>query len=171
MSTFSNAGFAAIMLLPAGLIYAGLVDLTTMRIPNGLIAILCVGFVVAAQLAGVSAQTIGLSIAVALSVLLCSAALFALGLIGGGDAKLAAVAALWLGSDHVVPFLAYTALIGGGLALLVLAFRAFALPARLRARGWIERLHAPTSGIPYGIALGLAALAVFPQTHWATALS
>lgn len=168
--TSSYAALATIV-LPMGMICAALADLTTMRIPTGLIVLLCAGFLAASQVAGVSTQAMWFSLAVGLSVLLCMAALFALDLIGGGDAKLIAVAALWLGPDHVLPFLAYTALIGGVLALVLLTFRSLTLPSRLQARGWIARLHDPMSGIPYAIAVALAALTVFPDTHWASSLS
>jgi prepilin peptidase CpaA len=33
------------------------------------------------------------------------------------------------------------------------------------------RLHAKDSGIPYGIALAIGALAVYPQTAWVKAVS
>jgi prepilin peptidase CpaA len=29
---------------------------------------------------------------------------------------------------------------------------------------WLERLHAPRTGVPYGIALAAAALVVFPES-------
>ena len=38
---------------------------------------------------------------------------FALGWIGGGDAKLAAATALWLGFDHLLKYLLYASLFGG----------------------------------------------------------
>src|SRR5262249_52418386 len=47
-------------------------------------------------------------------VLVAAFSLFARGVIGGGDAKLAAATALWLGFDHLLPYLLYASLIGGG---------------------------------------------------------
>jgi len=41
---------------------------------------------------------------------------------------------------------------------------------RLR-QAWIERLHGKDAGIPYGIALAAAALAVYPDTAWMTGLA
>jgi len=32
--------------------------------------------------------------------------------------------------------------------------------------GWIARLYRADTGIPYGIALGAAAVAVYPKTPW-----
>ena len=37
-------------------------------------------------------------------------------------------------------------------------------------RDWAERLHREGAGVPYGIALAAAALLVYPQTEWMTAI-
>jgi prepilin peptidase CpaA len=36
----------------------------------------------------------------------------------------------------------------------------------LARQSWILRLHETDGGIPYGIALAAAALAVYPKTGW-----
>jgi prepilin peptidase CpaA len=94
---------------------------------------------------------------------------FARGWIGGGDAKLAAATALWLGWGHLYEYLLYASLLGGVLTLALLEFRKFALPSLLAGRAWLERLHQPDGGIPYGIALAAAALIVYPATAWMAA--
>jgi prepilin peptidase CpaA len=40
------------------------------------------------------------------------------------------------------------------------------LPAFALRHEWLQRLHDPKQGIPYGIALAGAALAIYPQTVW-----
>ena len=40
------------------------------------------------------------------------------------------------------------------------------LPRLLVGQEWAERLHRKDSGVPYGIALAAAALAVYPDTIW-----
>jgi prepilin peptidase CpaA len=94
-----------------------------------------------------------------------------MGWIGGGDAKLAAVVALWLGADLVLPYVLYTAVFGGLLTLAILQFRTMALPSRCITVGWINRLHASTSGVPYGVAIASAALVVFLQSPWIEAFT
>jgi prepilin peptidase CpaA len=42
------------------------------------------------------------------------------------------------------------------------------LPQFLAGREWVDRLHRPDGGVPYGIALAAAALIVYPQTEWMT---
>ena len=40
----------------------------------------------------------------------------------------------------------------------------------LAGQAWLLRLHAKESGIPYGIALAIGALAVYPETEWIEAV-
>ena len=87
---------------------------------------------------------------------------FARGWIGGGDAKLAAATALWLGFDQLLDYLIYASLFGGVLTLLILRFRLMPLPALLADQEWVKRLHRMDAGVPYGIALAVAALWVYP---------
>jgi len=99
-------------------------------------------------------------------VLVAAFSLFARGIIGGGDAKLAAATALWLGFDHLLPYLLYASLLGGVLSVGLIWFRMAPLPDWLARHDWAQRLHGKDAGVPYGIALAAAALAVYPQTPW-----
>ena len=105
-------------------------------------------------------------LAAATVVLVVAFAFFSQGWIGGGDAKLAAATALWFGFDHLLDYLIYASLFGGALTLAILQFRKIPLPAVLARQTWILRLHETDGGIPYGIALAAAALAVYPKTGW-----
>src|SRR5581483_7352438 len=98
--------------------------------------------------------------------LLIGAMLFARGVWGGGDAKLLAAAALWMGWQHLPEFILATALAGGALASGLLAARAFAGPVNDGSR-WYSRLLRGGEGIPYGIAISAAALYVAPHLgYW-----
>jgi len=99
-------------------------------------------------------------------VLVAAFGLFARGIVGGGDAKLAAATALWLGFDHLLPYLLYASLLGGALSVGLIWFRMAPLPDWLARHDWAQRLHGRDAGVPYGIALAAAALAVYPQTPW-----
>ncbi len=146
--------------------YAGLMDLTTMKIRNSLVLGLLAAYSILAPLAGFSIADIGWSVVVAAGVLLVTFIFFSRGWMGGGDAKLASVAALWIGADQTATFLVYTALLGGALTLAILQFRMLVLPAFVQDRRWIVTLQSPQSGIPYGVAIAAAALTVFPKTSW-----
>ena len=50
------------------------------------------------------------------------------------------------------------------LTLLILVVRRYPLPNFLQRHKWIDRLHDPKSGVPYGITLAIAALLVYPET-------
>ena len=97
--------------------------------------------------------------------------MFAGNWIGGGDAKLLAAAALWLGFDHLLSFLIWTAILGGGFSLLILAYRRFLPPVWLLGQSWAMRLHDSREGIPYGVAIAGAGLIVYPHTIWMTAIA
>ena len=62
-------------------------------------------------------------------------------------------------------------LLGGALAVLILAARQIALPLFLLRWSWIARLHEPQTGIPFGVALGVGATIIYPETAiWLGAL-
>jgi prepilin peptidase CpaA len=91
---------------------------------------------------------------------------FARGWIGGGDAKLAAATALWLGFDHLMGYALYASIFGGVLTLAMIRFRLMPLPRMLEDQDWVKRLHRLDGGVPYGIALAAAALLIYPYTPW-----
>ena len=64
----------------------------------------------------------------------------------------------------------YASLFGGALTLLLLQFRQWPLPYPLAGQAWLLRLHAKESGIPYGIALAIGALMIYPETEWIKAV-
>jgi prepilin peptidase CpaA len=157
---------AAAAIFAFAMVYAGLTDLTTMRIRNNLCLWLFGSYAALAPFVGFTVEQIAWSAAFAAALLAVSFILFAFGWMGGGDGKLLAVTALWLGVDHAPAFLIYTGLFGGALTLAVLQLRLVGLPAFLGNRPWITRLQSDNSGVPYGVAITLAALVVFPQTRW-----
>src|SRR4051812_36044089 len=96
---------AILLLLPALAILAALKDATSYTIPNWISLALLAGFVPAALVTHLPLMVIGLSFAIALGGLVLGMAMFALGWIGGGDAKFMAAASLWLGWAGLPTFL------------------------------------------------------------------
>jgi prepilin peptidase CpaA len=156
-------------LFPAMMAFAASSDLLTMTIANRVSLILIAGFAVLALLCGISGADLLSHVGAAALVLVIAFVCFASGWIGGGDAKLAAATALWLGFGHLFDYLIYASLLGGVLTILIVQFRALPLPRLLAGQDWAERLHQEGGGVPYGIALAAAALLVYPQTQWMTA--
>ncbi len=159
-----------LMLFPAMMAFAASSDLLTMTISNRVSLILAGGFVALALASGMSATDMLSHLGAATIVLVVAFGFFARGWIGGGDAKLAAATALWLGFDYLMDYLFYASLLGGAMTLLLIQFRMRPLPAMLVGQGWAERLHRKDAGVPYGIALATAALAVYPETQWMLAI-
>lgn len=159
-----------LLLFPLLMAYAACSDLLTMTISNRVSLLLIAGFFVLAIASGMGLTEIGLHVAAGATVLAISFTCFALGWIGGGDAKVAAATALWLGFEYLLPYLTVASLLGGVLTLALLAFRHWPLPYALSGQHWLLRLHHPQSGIPYGIALAAGALLIYPETPWIKAV-
>lgn len=156
---------------PFAMAYAAASDLVSMTISNRLCLSLVASFALCAALLGLGLDVIAWHLAAGLIVLVVSFGLFAAGWIGGGDAKLAAATALWFGFDQLLPYLLLSSFGGGLLTLLILHLRSHPLPSPAANWGWVQRLHAPKEGVPYGIALAFAALIILPDTAmWRAAM-
>jgi prepilin peptidase CpaA len=170
MPTSITHGFAmldnlAIVVFPALMTYAAFSDLFTMTISNWISIGLVAAFVLLALLFGSPPAAIGLHLAAGAIVLVVTFTLFAMGWIGGGDAKLAATTAVWMGFDHLLDYGLASAVLGGALTIFVLLFRRLPMPGWARARAWLMRLHDQDNGVPYGIALAAAGLILYPETR------
>jgi len=149
-----------LLVFPFAMLYAATMDVLTMRIANPISLGLVAAFPLIALVAGMPAQQMLVHFGVAAAVLLANMILFQLRLVGGGDAKLIAAAALWIGYE---PFLVYVTIFGGALALFLLVYRR-APAAALPLPEWAVRLHKPREGMPYGVAIAAGALVVYPMT-------
>jgi len=116
---------------------------------------LAVCFVLFAAMAGLPVLDAGAHVLCAVTILAGGFVLFYLSLLGGGDAKLLASAALWFGFDQLLPFLASVALAGGVLSLAYMAANAMRTEF-----GWP---FSDTRSVPYGAAIAAGALAVLPD--------
>ena len=114
---------AVLLIFPAGMALAATMDLLTMTIPNCLCAALVVGYFILAAILGVPMQGVLFNISCGAAVLILTFGLFSLGWIGGGDAKLAAATALWLGWNPLLDYSLSAAMCGGALTLALLLGR------------------------------------------------
>ncbi len=153
----------AALLFSLALLYAGARDLMSYEIPNWISLTLLAVYLVASVFGSLGFVTIGWHLAAGAAVLAVGILLFAAGIFGGGDAKLLAVCAVWLGWANLLKFFVIVALIGGVLALFLIAFRRITLPASWEKRAWIRGLHAEDGGIPYGVAIGLGGILMVPE--------
>ena len=171
-----QASFLLVGVLPVLLVAAAIFDLTSFTIPNILPGAMLVLFLIFLSAMALSGHTVswneisGHLMAGGLG-LIAGMIMFALGWIGGGDAKLFAAICLWLGWDSMLDYAVIATIAGGTLTLALLSLRAFLVPEFFQ-RQWISRLLDPKGAIPYGVALAGAALLVLPATqifHLATA--
>jgi prepilin peptidase CpaA len=157
---------ARLLVFPALMAFAASSDLLTMTISNRVSILLAIGFGGLAAATGMPLGIVLGHLGAGLLVLAIGFVFFARGWIGGGDAKLAAAAALWLGWGDLYDYFLCASLLGGWLTLALIEFRRCALPPLLAGRAWIERLHRTDGDVPYGVALATAALVVYPTTAW-----
>jgi prepilin peptidase CpaA len=156
---------ALLAVFPAMTIVAALRDATSYTIPNWISGLLVLGFPVAALALGLPLAGLGVHAGTGAIALVAGMAMFALGWIGGGDAKLFAAAGLWLGWPAGVTFILVTAVTGGGLAVALLGLRSIWLrPYVQGGPAWFGRLATPGENVPYGVAIAVGALAAFPAS-------
>ena len=156
-----NAGFTELLLglLAILLVVAAVIDVRTFTISNGLNATV-------ALMAPLYWWSIGLplwpdaaiQVAVAASVFALLAVTFYMGMMGGGDVKLAAAIALWFSPITTLKFLVLMSLAGGVLTLIVLLIHKKRGNPRLDEDGNPVRPE-----VPYGVAIAAGALWILAQ--------
>lgn len=152
------------VVFPLCLAVAACSDFLTMLIPNRVSAILLAAFFVVAPLAGLGLNEIAMHAAAGAIVFSACFALFALNVMGGGDAKLLTASAVWFGMTFsLFEFLIYVSFIGGILTLAILSLRAHT--NTILASGLPVPTHLMTAKkVPYGVAIGIAAFMAYPAS-------
>jgi prepilin peptidase CpaA len=153
---------------------AAISDLRTYRIPNKLVLAVALLFVLAAPMAGMPMEIVLWHLLAGASLFALGYGLFCAGMIGGGDAKLVAAAALWIGWTALPHFLLYTALAGGALAIGMLVWEFIRMHVELTANNpeasLIKRVTSLKPDLPYGVAIALGACAALPRAWWTSHL-
>jgi prepilin peptidase CpaA len=149
------------------MIWAGMTDVRSFTITNRTNLTIAISFFALSLPMGMQMGEFAGHFYVGLITFSIAILLFFLGIFGGGDAKLMGAAALWLGPAAIQPFVFYTALSGGLLALVLWAGRKVSaklgLPKQPR---WARRLLRKQSAVPYGVALAIGAISATPYTTW-----
>lgn len=152
---------AAIILTLAACLAASFYDVRARRIPNWLTGSVALAALGLHTLDGFQAAAVSLAVMLVLTV--AGTLVYARGGIGGGDVKLAIATSGMLSYPLCVPFLLYTAIGGGLLAVLFLIFRADSRPSLSR----ITLIAAGAGGVaatrttlPYALAFAFGAVVV-----------
>ncbi len=156
--------YALLFTFPLAMAFAAANDLFTMKIPNKISLVLIVGFALAALYVRLPLEAALTHVAIGAAALAAGFVLFSLRLLGGGDAKLMAAGALWMGPEHVMLFIAYLTIFGGLLSAAVLVYRKYIPVSAEAVPGWAAKLHVPGTGVPYGIAIAASGMLMYPQT-------
>ncbi|HLJ70805.1 MAG TPA: prepilin peptidase [Roseiarcus sp.] len=154
-----------LVLFPALMAFSASSDIFSMKISNRVSLALAAGYPVLAVAVGVPAAAILTNIGCGAAVLVLTFFMFTRGWIGGGDAKLAAATAPWLGWALMLDYGLIASVLGGLLTLAIVLARRAPLPAWAERLDWVARLHHPGNGVPYGVALAAAGLALYPSSQ------
>ncbi|NNE82531.1 MAG: peptidase [Alphaproteobacteria bacterium] len=144
--------YGAILLLVA----AALWDAVTMTIPNYLV-LAVLALYVASLVVNFVVSDILFDLLAAVIIFIVCFVLFALGWLGGGDAKLAPGAVLWVGYDGFLEFVVAMTLAGGALSIALLILRG-GLRAASASQDRLPLVLQWASPIPYGIAISAGAI-------------
>jgi prepilin peptidase CpaA len=134
------------------LLWLAVIDVRSRRLPTRLVLSIGALFFADALVLRMSLGDVILHLAMALIVLLLCAGLFAAKMLGGGDAKLAAVIFLWAGLHLSWPALTLISVIGTLVAMISLATRNMDPHHRLAAMRALA-MFSGARGVPYGVAL------------------
>ncbi|MSP81449.1 MAG: hypothetical protein EXQ94_00575 [Alphaproteobacteria bacterium] len=147
--------WSLLLVVPAALMAAAASDLVRYIIPNTVSILLLAVFPLAALAEGMPLETMAYHGLAGLFMLVIGFVLFVRNFMGGGDVKLLTACAVWTGFPQMPAFVLATAIAGGLVALVMLVVR---LARRGRAEGSLRQAH-----VPYGAAIALGGLAVFPR--------
>ena len=145
---------------------AALSDFCGMRIPNmlsvmiGATFVLCYGamylFGSVAVFAPFLSHLIGFAFVFVLTLIMFFTKVW-----GAGDQKMMSAFALWMGVSGMLPFLVYTALIGGLLGVVALVLQKMKPVAAPVGGSWVARVQDGEGKVPYGIAIFGGAVLAF----------
>jgi prepilin peptidase CpaA len=151
------------VVFPFCMVYAAVSDVLSMTIANRVSGILLLTFAIAAPLTGMEWSVLTWHFAAGGIVLVGAFALFALGAMGGGDAKLLASTAIWMGFGHqLVFYLLVSTVLGGAFTLFLLTYRKSPLSVYTGRNLFLRHFADDKAGVPYGVALGIGGLLSYP---------
>lgn len=164
---------AIFVVFPFCMAFAAVSDMLSMTIANRVSIVLVATFAIVAPLTGMDWSVFGLHFAAGAIVLAVTFVLFAIGGMGGGDAKLLAATSVWMGLGiPLVEYLVYASIMGGVLTVAILTYRSSLFHTYLGRNMFLRHFADDQKGVPYGIALGIGGLMAFPDSPlmlWALA--
>lgn len=156
------------VVFPFCMAFAAISDTLSMTIANRVSVILVATFMIVAPMTGMAWDTYLWHLSAGLLVLAVTFGLFAIGGMGGGDAKLLSATAVWMGmSMALLQYVVYATLVGGALTLAILIYRKSPLSVYTGHMLFLRNFADHKAGVPYGVALAIGAMIAFPSTELA----
>jgi prepilin peptidase CpaA len=153
------------VVFPFCMLFAAISDMLSMTIANRVPVMLVCVFALIVPFTGMEWVDYGWHFAAGVLVLSVTFGLFAMGGMGGGDAKLIAATAVWMGFNvHLLQYVLISTVIGGLLTVAILAYRKSPLAVYTRHNPFLQHFADEATGVPYGIALGIGGLLTYPSS-------
>ena len=145
--------YGLVIALAIALLFAAFTDLRSRQISNRLNLAIAIGAPLFWWTSGLSLwPDVAMQLGVALAAFAVLAAMFAIGLMGGGDVKLLTALALWIAPQAFLQLLIIMALAGGVLTIVM--------------AGWhFLRRQKERLAIPYGVAIAFGGLWVLVANY------
>ena len=157
------------VVFPFCMAFAAVSDTLSMTIANRVPLVLLAVFAIAAPLTGMDWAEYGWHFIAGATVLVGTFGLFALGGMGGGDAKLLSATAVWMGFNlHLIEYLVVSTFLGGLLTIAIIVYRGSPLAVYTGQNMFLRNFANAKGGIPYGIALGIGGLITYPSSSLMT---
>ncbi len=156
---------AILIVFPLCMAVTAFSDTLSMTIPNRVSVILLGAFVLLAPFGGMSGVAIGLHLLCGAVVFAVCFVLFALGVMGGGDAKVLTASSVWFGfGAALMTYLVTISLLGGLLTVVFVLVRSRGDVLMSTRIPFPAHFYDSKAGVPYGIAIGIAGFVCYPQS-------
>jgi prepilin peptidase CpaA len=152
--TVSLLSIAVRLIVACALLWLAAFDVRCRRLPTRVVLAIGALFFIDALVIRMPINDVLAHLLLALGVFLVCAVLYLAKMLGGGDAKLASVVFLWVGSSLSLPALTLISVIGLGVSLISLATR-YMDPAQRSPPLRALAVFSGVRGVPYGVALAL----------------
>ena len=149
----TNVEFTSLLSITLALLLlaAAAIDLRTRTIPNPLVIAIALLAPFAWWATGMPLwPDVAIRLGVALAVFALFASFFYLGMMGGGDVKLAAAIALWFAPFATLQFIVITSLAGGVVTIATIVWHRW-------------RRHEGAPEVPYGVAIAFGGMWLLAQ--------
>lgn len=134
-------------------------DVKSLRIPNAYVVAILLAFVPAFLIAPEQFGAWWEHLGAFAAIFAITYVMFAVGMIGGGDAKLGSALALWVGLKGLMAYVFYMAVVGGVLGLFSLLLKKKKPFTKPKKGSWVATVQDGGNAVPYGIALSIGAWA------------